>query len=68
MLVQSVLFSRELWGEKGARSWLVKNGYHSGKIHMTKNVLRFRQLEPIFARYMIKRSETFPGVMFVVAY
>lgn len=68
MLVQSVLFSRGLWKEKDARGWLAKNGYRSGKIHVTKNVLRFRQLEPIFARYMIRRSETFPGVMFVVAY
>ena len=46
--VQSVLFSREHFNKKQAETWLVENGYQVKKLDISKNYLRYRQLDPSY--------------------
>jgi len=44
--VASVLFDKEVWTKRKARTWLGGHGFKSGKIDETDTRLRFRQKDP----------------------
>ena len=44
--VQSVLFDKTKWNAKEARKWLTEHKFHSGKLDVTDQYLRFRQNDP----------------------
>jgi hypothetical protein len=46
MTIQSVLFVKTAWTKERAVAWLKRHGHRYGKVHVTENYLRYRQLDP----------------------
>ena len=44
--IQSVIFNKHYYTFNEAKTFIKKNGYKIGRIDITKNYYRFRQLEP----------------------
>lgn len=55
-IIQSILFKKASgWNISMAIGWLQMHGYKHGKVDVTTNLLRFRQVEPVQgAKYRIK--------------
>ena len=45
-VIQSILFSTDKWSLARAKSWLHRHGFKYGKIDVTENNMRFRQVTP----------------------
>lgn len=55
MVIQSILFKKEIFNKKSAIKWLKDHNYKSSSIDITDNYLRFRQKQP-------KRFNTFKTI------
>ena len=72
--VQSVLFSRDHFTKNQAIKWLEENGYQNKKIDISKNYMRFRQVDPDYMRrlgfteYHNKKLGQDSGIELVIGY
>ena len=54
--IQSVLIKKKYYTFEDASYWILKNGFKIGRVDITKNLYRFRQIEPKKgAKYRIKK-------------
>jgi len=51
--IQSVIFNKHHYTFNDAKKFVKKNGYKIGRIDITKNYYRFRQLEP---KYLLQQN------------
>lgn len=66
MQIQSLLFSRDSWTVAKAKKWAKDNGYKYGKVDVTDEYIRIRQLDP--KKFKVKRTITLGrGIRAVVA-
>lgn len=48
MPFQAIIFKRDVWAQKDAKSWLRNHGYTPLKaVHVTTNYLRYRIFNPL---------------------
>ena len=54
--IQSVLIKKQDYTYEEACKWILKHGFKIGRVDITKNLFRFRQIEPKKgAEYRIKQ-------------
>jgi len=65
--IQSVLIRKKYYSFNEACKWILKNNFKIGRVDITKNLFRFRQVDPKKgAKYRIKRISS--SIDFVMEY
>lgn len=46
LYLQSIIFDKSFWTKLTSKAWLRRNQFKHGKVDVTKNFFRYRQLDP----------------------
>jgi len=67
-LIQSFLFDKKKYSVEKAKAWLKKHKYKIGKLFVTDNYIRFRQINSDkLKKYKLRTKEIGPGIKTIIA-
>jgi len=72
MKIQSIIFNKKYWNKKTSKKWLISKKYNTSlgpTIYNfdSPNNWRWRQLEPNFKKYYMKKGDE-KGIQYIIGY
>ena len=67
-VIQSIIFNKQKWNIKDAKSWLKDHDYKSPKVDEAANFLRFRQTKPLKKYSYITKKLGNTGIELIIGY